>query len=108
MFRRHPNISHQSGAIRMSILNNDWSPTMGIKAIVIALQALLSDPDLSDPLDEYVMSHYRASRESFNSNARYYTEKYAKERNPPPQLTTRTSGTRRVTRIPKRLDGFLL
>ncbi|KAI3730794.1 hypothetical protein L1987_61971 [Smallanthus sonchifolius] len=100
----HPNISHQSGAVRMSILaNNEWSSTMGLKTVLIALQALLSEPDLNEPLEEY----YRASKSSFISNARYYTEKYAMERDPPPQLTTRASGTR-VTRIPKRLNDFLL
>ncbi|KAK9063559.1 hypothetical protein SSX86_017429 [Deinandra increscens subsp. villosa] len=102
----HPNISHQNGAVRMSIFN-DWSPTMGLKATLIALQALLSEPDLSDPLDEFVNSHYRASHASFINNARYYTKKYAMERDPPSHLTTRTSGTR-ITRIPKRLNDFLL
>ncbi|KAL8218811.1 hypothetical protein R6Q57_022184 [Mikania cordata] len=67
MFHRHPNISHQSGAIRMGILSNHWSSTLSLKTVLIALQALLSEPDLSKPLDEY----YRAFQASFISNAHF-------------------------------------
>ncbi|KAI7749179.1 hypothetical protein M8C21_028234 [Ambrosia artemisiifolia] len=101
----HPNISHQTGAIRMSALTKDWTPTMGLKSVLIALQALLLEPDLSEPLEEDVANHYRDYPHYFMSWARQCTEKYAKDCYPLPK--TKISGTR-ISRMPKRLDDFVL
>ncbi|KAK1415900.1 hypothetical protein QVD17_31688 [Tagetes erecta] len=102
----HPNVSLQNGETRMSMLSA-WSTTMGLKAVIIGLQALLAEPDLSEPLDDVVVSHYRASQAAFIRNAQYYTRTYAMERDTQPQVSTRASGTR-VSRIPKHLKDYLL
>ncbi|XP_076952368.1 uncharacterized protein LOC143626079 [Bidens hawaiensis] len=50
---------------------------------------------------------YRTSPDSFFANAQHYTQQYAMQRDPPPDLSTTTARTR-MTRAPGRLDDFVL
>jgi ubiquitin-conjugating enzyme (huntingtin interacting protein 2) len=73
----HPNISSQTGAICLDILKDQWSPALTIKTALLSLQALLSTPEPRDPQDAEVAKQYLASREVFDSTARFWTETYA-------------------------------
>jgi ubiquitin-conjugating enzyme (huntingtin interacting protein 2) len=75
----HPNISSQTGAICLDILKDQWSPALTIKTALLSLQALLSTPEPRDPQDAEVAKQYLASRETFESTARFWTETYATE-----------------------------
>ena len=75
----HPNISSQTGAICLDILKDQWSPALTIKTALLSLQALLSTPEPRDPQDAEVAKQYLASRELFESTAKFWTETYATE-----------------------------
>ena len=75
----HPNVSSVTGAICLDILKDEWSPAFSISSILLSIQALLSNPNPSDPQDAVVGSQYTKNRELFNRTARYWTNVYAKE-----------------------------
>ena len=45
----------------------------------MSIQALLSAPNLDDPLDEEIASHWKANPEDAKKVAREWTAKYASE-----------------------------
>ena len=55
----HPNID-KLGRICLDILKNKWSPALQIKAVLLSVQALMSAPNVDDPLDESVADHWKA------------------------------------------------
>ncbi len=40
----HPNISSQTGAIRLDILKDQWSPALAVRTALLSLQALMHSP----------------------------------------------------------------
>ena len=55
----HPNID-KVGRICLNILKEkEWSPALLIRTVLISIQALLSAPNLDDPLDEEIANFWR-------------------------------------------------
>ena len=55
----HPNVG-ESGAICLDILKDDaWSPVYTVRTIILSIMALLSAPNLDDPLDGEAASAWR-------------------------------------------------
>ncbi|KAI5993076.1 ubiquitin conjugating enzyme 1 [Pisolithus orientalis] len=73
----HPNISPESGAICLDILQDHWSPTLTIRTALISVQSLLSSPESSDSLDTAASQHYVRNKDSFDKTARDWTLTYA-------------------------------
>jgi ubiquitin-conjugating enzyme (huntingtin interacting protein 2) len=73
----HPNVSSQTGAIGLDILNKEWSPALTIKTALISVQALLAAPEPSDPQDGVVAKEYTSDFEKWKRTARLWTEQYA-------------------------------
>ena len=48
----HPNI-YADGGICLDILQNKWSPTYDVSAILTSIQSLLSDPNPNSPGNHY-------------------------------------------------------
>ncbi|EUC46215.1 hypothetical protein COCMIDRAFT_36177 [Bipolaris oryzae ATCC 44560] len=46
----HPNVSDE-GIVLMPELGEEWSPAQTVRSILICLQVLLTEPDLSTPYD---------------------------------------------------------
>ncbi|XP_014556670.1 hypothetical protein COCVIDRAFT_99336 [Bipolaris victoriae FI3] len=46
----HPNVSDE-GVVQMAELGEEWSPVQTVRTILICLQVLLTEPDLSTPYD---------------------------------------------------------
>ncbi|KAK2195776.1 bifunctional Ubiquitin-conjugating enzyme-RWD-like/Ubiquitin-conjugating enzyme E2/Ubiquitin-conjugating enzyme [Babesia duncani] len=67
----HPNISSETGAICLDILNKEWSPALTIRTTLLSIQALLSAPEPDDPQDAEVAGMYKRSIDDFNQTARY-------------------------------------
>ncbi len=47
--------------------------------VLLSIQALMSAPNLEDPLDEEIAAHWRADPENAKKVAREWTLKYAQE-----------------------------
>eukprot|EP00850_Spirogloea_muscicola_P011415 SM000071S21039 [mRNA] locus=s71:64754:66222:+ [translate_table: standard] len=73
----HPNVSSQNGAICLDILKDQWSPALTLKTALLSLQALLSTPEPSDPLDAVVAQQYLKDYVTFVGTARYWTDNFA-------------------------------
>lgn len=74
----HPNVSSQTGAICLDILKDQWSPALTMKTALLSLQALLCSPEPNDPQDAVVANMYKDKRAEFDSQAKFWTETYAK------------------------------
>ena len=65
------------GRICLDILKNKWSPALQIKAVLLSIQALMSAPNVEDPLDEAVADHWKSDENGAIEKARQWTVQYA-------------------------------
>jgi len=54
----------------LDILKNKWSPALQIKAVLLSVQALMSAPNVDDPLDEAVADHWKSDENGAIEQAR--------------------------------------
>lgn len=78
----HPNID-RIGRICLDVLNGGpkgkWTPALQINSILISIQALLSAPNVDDPLDETIARVWREDKVEANKIAKEWTGKFASE-----------------------------
>ncbi|EJD40020.1 UBC-like protein [Auricularia subglabra TFB-10046 SS5] len=67
------------GAVCLTILKGDWSPTQNLHSVITSIQALLSSPNADDPLDTQVGDHLRKDPDGFEAQAREWTARYARD-----------------------------
>eukprot|EP00056_Hartaetosiga_gracilis_P018396 m.10820 g.10820 ORF g.10820 m.10820 type:complete len:148 (+) comp6709_c0_seq1:64-507(+) len=72
----HPNVDC-IGRICLDILKSKWSPALTIRTVVLSIQALLSDPEPDDPLDEAIAKLWKEDRAKAIATAREWTDRYA-------------------------------
>uniref|UniRef100_A0A7S3CJU6 UBC core domain-containing protein n=1 Tax=Strombidium rassoulzadegani TaxID=1082188 RepID=A0A7S3CJU6_9SPIT len=72
----HPNFD-KLGRICLDILKTKWSPALQIRAVLLSIQALMSAPNLDDPLDQEIADIWKANQEGAIATAREWTLKYA-------------------------------
>ena len=68
----HPNVD-QHGNICLDILKDKWSPALQIRAVLLSIQALMSAPNLDDPLDEDIANHWKADLAGAQKKAAEWT-----------------------------------
>lgn len=74
----HPNV-YPSGTICLSILNEDedWRPALTMKQLVLGIQELLDNPNLSSPAQSDPYHAFRKDRSLYDRKIREQAKKYA-------------------------------
>ena len=72
----HPNINSK-GVIRIGILMSDWNQTHTISDVLKSISAILTSPNLDNPLVPEIARIYSEDRSGFETTAKEWTKKYA-------------------------------
>ena len=72
----HPNVD-SIGRICLDILADRWSPALQTPKVALSLQALLSEPNPEDPLDNNIADLWKSNKAQAIANAKAATRKYA-------------------------------
>merc|ERR1712113_901225 len=70
----HPNV-YADGGICLDILQNRWSPTYDVAAILTSVQSLLNDPNTSSPANVEASNLYKDNRKEYTKRVRETVEK---------------------------------
>lgn len=69
----HPNV-YLSGDICLDILQNRWSPTYDVAAILTSIQSLLHDPNVNSPANPEAASLYKDNLKEYQRRVREFVE----------------------------------
>ncbi|PRT54858.1 Ubiquitin-conjugating enzyme E2 2 [Wickerhamiella sorbophila] len=70
----HPNV-YPSGELCLDILQNRWSPTFDVSAILTSIQSLLNDPNTASPANVEAANMFRDHRSQYSKRVRETVEK---------------------------------
>jgi ubiquitin-conjugating enzyme E2 A len=70
----HPNV-YGTGELCLDILQNRWSPTYDVAAILTSIQSLLNDPNISSPANVEASNLYKDNRREYTKRVRETVEK---------------------------------
>ena len=74
----HPNIPNLRGRVSLNMLRRQWSPHTEVGNILLAIEELLKNPNLDDPLVVPEIARiYKTDRNGFNQKAKEWNKKYA-------------------------------
>ncbi|KAJ2355484.1 Ubiquitin-conjugating enzyme E2 2 [Coemansia sp. RSA 2618] len=69
----HPNV-YTNGELCLDILQNRWSPTYDVAAILTSIQSLLHDPNPNSPANGEAATLYRENRKEYVRRVREIVE----------------------------------
>ncbi|KAI7862938.1 ubiquitin-conjugating enzyme E2 2 [Phycomyces blakesleeanus] len=69
----HPNV-YANGELCLDILQNRWSPTYDVAAILTSIQSLLHDPNPNSPANAEAANLYRENRKEYVRRVRETVE----------------------------------
>jgi len=69
----HPNI-YTDGSICLDILQNRWSPTYDVAAILTSIQSLLSDPNPNSPANSMAAQLFKENRREYERRVKACVE----------------------------------
>lgn len=72
----HPNVD-KLGRICLDILKDKWTPALQINTCLLSIQALLSAPEVDDPLDPTVADHFKQNPSEAQQVAKQWNQLYA-------------------------------
>lgn len=68
---KHLNVN-STGNICLDLLKDNWKPLMSIKSILMSIILLLSEPNISDPLDSDLAVIYRTNKQEYTKIIKKY------------------------------------
>lgn len=77
----HPNISSATGCICLDILQKKWRPVLSLKAVLLSIKILLTEPNPNDPQDSVVAKQFMENRKLFIKTAKFWTKEFANGNN---------------------------
>ncbi|KAL7332515.1 Ubiquitin-conjugating enzyme E2 2 [Mucor circinelloides] len=69
----HPNV-YANGELCLDILQNRWSPTYDVAAILTSIQSLFNDPNPNSPANAEAANLYRENRKEYVRRVRETVE----------------------------------
>ncbi|CAF1676963.1 unnamed protein product [Rotaria magnacalcarata] len=69
----HPNV-YADGGICLDILQNRWSPTYDVSAILTSIQSLLDEPNVSSPANSEAANLYQTNRREYEKRVKTTVE----------------------------------
>lgn len=72
----HPNFA-TNGSMSLSILRDDWTPSMNIPSALLIIRELIIEPCPNGPLNIEAAELYTRDRLQFDHQAKEHTQKYA-------------------------------
>jgi ubiquitin-protein ligase len=69
----HPNV-YQDGTLCLDILQNRWTPTYDVAAILTSIQSLLHDPNPNSPANALAAQVYQENRRDYERKVRDIVE----------------------------------
>jgi ubiquitin-protein ligase len=69
----HPNV-YPSGELCLDILKNKWSPTYDIGAVLLSVQSLLNDPNISSPANSEAAGVFASDKREYRKRVRESVE----------------------------------
>jgi ubiquitin-conjugating enzyme E2 A len=69
----HPNV-YANGELCLDILQNRWSPTYDVAAILTSIQSLLHDPNPNSPANAEAANLFRENRKEYNRRVKEVVE----------------------------------
>ncbi|KAF7634249.1 UBIQUITIN_CONJUGAT_2 domain-containing protein [Meloidogyne graminicola] len=69
----HPNV-YADGSICLDILQNQWSPTYDVAAILTSIQSLLDEPNPNSPANSQAAQLYRENRREYEKRVHAIVE----------------------------------
>lgn len=70
----HPNV-YATGELCLDILQNRWSPTYDVAAVLTSIQSLLNDPNTGSPANVEASNLYKDNRKEYYKRVRETVEK---------------------------------
>merc|ERR1712025_1013289 len=70
----HPNV-YSSGELCLDILQNRWSPTYDVAAVLTSIQSLLNDPNTGSPANVEASNLYKDNRKEYTKRVKETVEK---------------------------------
>ncbi|CAN8102401.1 unnamed protein product [Discula destructiva] len=70
----HPNV-YATGDLCLDILQNRWSPTYDVAAVLTSIQSLLNDPNTGSPANVEASNLYKDNRKEYTKRVRETVEK---------------------------------
>lgn len=69
----HPNV-YADGSICLDILQNRWSPTYDVAAILTSIQSLLDEPNPNSPANSLAAQLYQENRREYEKRVQQIVE----------------------------------
>jgi len=73
----HCNINKR-GVVCIDILQKEWTPALTISKVLLSISSLLSDCNPNDPMVPRIAALYKTNRDQHDSEAKKWTDRYAK------------------------------